>query len=162
MARRVFFSFHFDRDILRVGQIRNSNLLRAGDTPSGFVDSADWESIRRQGDDAVRRWINSQLEGTSVTVVLVGAETANRPWINYEIIESWKRGNGILGVYIHNVKDLRGATDYQGQNPFSFIHWDNGKGASLDRTYLVYDWVNDGGRQNLPAWIEAAAKAAGK
>lgn len=162
MARRVFFSFHFERDILRVGQIRNSNLLRAGDTPSGFVDSADWESIRRQGDDAVRRWINSQLEGTSVTVVLIGAETANRPWINYEIIESVKRGNGLLGVYIHNVRDLRLQTDSQGANPFSYLNWNNGQGERLDGTYPVYDWVDDNGRVNLPSWIERAAQAAGR
>lgn len=88
MARRVFFSFHYDGDILRVGQIRNSGIvLPQGDTPTGFIDKASWESVKRQGDDAIKRWIDNQLQNTSVTVVLIGAETAQRPWVNYEIIE---------------------------------------------------------------------------
>lgn len=163
MARRVFFSFHFDRDILRVGQIRNSGIVLApGDTSSGFTDSASWESVKKQGDAAVKKWIDNELNGTSVTVVLIGAETANRDWINYEIIESVKRKNGLLGVYIHNVKDLKLMTDAQGANPFDYIKWKNGQGAALSGTYPTYDWVLNSGRQNLPAWIEAAAKAAGR
>lgn len=131
MARRVFFSFHFDNDILRVGQIRNSGVVFGpGDTQSGFIDSASWEDVKRQGDAAIRRWIDNELNGTSVTVVLIGSETANRPWINYEIIESAKRGNGLLGIYIHNVKDLNGRTDVQGANPFAYLHWQNGTGAT--------------------------------
>jgi hypothetical protein len=160
MARRVFFSFHYDRDAWRAGQIRNSGVVSAGDTPVGFIDSATWQSIKQQGDAAVRRWIDSQLEGTSVTVVLIGAETANREWVNYEIIESVKRRNGLLGVYIHNVKDSSGLTDRPGANPFSYLFWDGGQGAPLSQTYPVYDWVMNMGRQNMPSWIEAAAKAA--
>lgn len=163
MARRVFFSFHYDNDILRVGQIRNSGIvLAAGDTAAGFIDSASWESVKRQGDAAVKKWIDSQLNGTSVTVVLIGAQTANRPWINYEIVESVNRGNGLFGVRIHNVKDLKGNTDNAGENPFDYIRWDNGQGAAISNTYATYDWVSNDGRNNLAGWIEAAAKAAGR
>lgn len=161
MPRRVFFSFHFDRDILRVGQIRNSGIVLApGDSSAGFIDSASWESVKRQGDDAIRRWIDNELNGTSVTVVLIGAETANRPWINHEIKESVKRGNGLLGIYIHNVKDLNGRTDAQGANPFAYLYRENG--ASLATTYPTYDWVANAGRQNLSTWVETAAKSAGR
>jgi hypothetical protein len=160
--RKVFFSFHYERDILRVGQIRNSGVvLTPGTTSAGFIDSASWESIKKQGVDAVKKWINNQLDGTSVTVVLIGAETANRPWVNYEIQESIKRGNGLLGIYIHNVLDLNRRTDYKGKNPFDYITWTK-TGRPISETYPTYDWVNDSGRQNLSAWIEAAAKTAGK
>lgn len=163
MARRVFFSFNYERDILRVGQIRNSGVvLPPGDTTAGFIDNATWESVKKQGDAAVERWINNQLSNTSVTVVLIGAETANRHWINYEIIESIKRGNGLLGVYIHNVKDLNQRIDYKGENPFNYIRWDGGKGDPISDTYPTYDWVMDSGRQNLSSWIEKAATAAGR
>ena len=163
MARRVFFSFHYENDILRVGQIRNSGIVLApGDSAAGFTDAASWESVRREGDTGIKKWIDDELNGTSVTVVLIGSQTANRPWVNYEIIESTKRGNGLLGVYIHNVRDLNGRVDTRGQNPFDYISWDNGKGAKLSTTYLTYDWVSDDGRANLKAWIEAAAKKAGR
>src|ERR1039458_7214083 len=94
MARKVFFSFHHKGDILKVGQIRNSWLTKGSDC--GFVDAADWESIKRQGDVAVKRWINNQLNGTSVTVVLIGEETSTRPWVLYEIKQSHIKGNGLL------------------------------------------------------------------
>lgn len=117
MTRRVFFSFDYDRDIWRVGQIRNSGLTKPDIEAAGFIDSASWESVKRQTDEAIAWWINTQLDGTSVTVVLIGAETANSRWVKYEIDQSILRGNGLLGIYIHNVKSfLTGQTDYQGKN----------------------------------------------
>lgn len=162
MARQVFFSFRYDRDIQRIGQIRNSGVvLGAGDTSSGLVDSVEWDRITRGGDAAILRWIDGQLHGTSVTVVLIGAQTANWQWINYEIVESVRRGNGLLGVYIHNVKDPDGLTTTKGDNPFDYITWRN-TGTRLSREYATYDWVHDDGRRNLSRWIDAAAKQSGR
>jgi hypothetical protein len=162
MARRVFFSFQYDRDILRVEQMRKSGVvLGPGDTPCGLVDSVEWEGIRRGGDPAILRWIDGQLLGTSVTVVLIGAETANRQWVNYEIVESVRRGNGLLGIYIHNVRDPNGSTTARGENPFDYVTWGNTH-AKLSKTYPTYDWVQDNGRRNLSRWVEAAAKQAGR
>ena len=77
MARKTFFSFHYERDSWRAGQVRNSNVIAAEDE-YGFIDGVDWESIKRQGDDAIKRWIKDQLKNTSVTAVLIGKETAER------------------------------------------------------------------------------------
>src|SRR5271169_4035722 len=116
MARQTFFSFHYERDAWRAGQVRNCDMLPTNDE-HGFIDSVDWESIKRQGDDAIKRWIADQLKNTTVTVVLIGSETATRPWVQHEIIQSWNRGNGIVGVWIHNVKDRDSKTDVAGPNP---------------------------------------------
>jgi hypothetical protein len=137
-------------------------VLPAGASAAGFIDSASWESVKRQGEEAIKRWIDSQLSGTSVTVVLIGSQTAGRPWIDYEIIESINRGSGLLGIYIHNVKDLNGWIDTKGANPFDSLRWDYGRGPPLSTTYPTYDWVADDGRNNLPWWIEAAASKAGR
>lgn len=161
MARRVFFSFHHQGDIKRIGQIRNSWVTKPNQQDAGFVDAAAWESIKRQGDAAVKRWIDAQLTGTSVTVVLIGSQTAYRPWVLYEISESHNKGNGLLGIYIHNCKDLDGHTCYQGENPFSKVHFTQ-SGQSLEGYYPVYDWVWDNGYQNMGTWIEAAARKAGR
>lgn len=91
MARRVFFSFHYERDAWRAGQVRNCNLLQIEDQ-YGFIDSVDWQSLEVQGRAAIERWIADQLDHTSVTVVLIGAETGARPWVRHEIVESWNRG----------------------------------------------------------------------
>jgi hypothetical protein len=46
MARRVFFSFHYD-DIWRVNQIRNSWLVTRDGETAGFVDKAEFEIVER-------------------------------------------------------------------------------------------------------------------
>jgi hypothetical protein len=153
MARKTFFSFHYERDAWRAGQVRNSNLL-ADEDEYGFVDSVEWEKIERQGVEAIKRWIKFQLEYTSVTVVLIGAETSQRPWVDYEIRESWRRGNGLVGVWIHNVKDQNQKTDTQGANPLDLIKFSDGK--PLSSVCKKYDWVLDDGRNNLGKWIEEA------
>ncbi|SRR6266487_2489627 len=162
--RKVFFSFHFDRDSWRVGQVRNSWLIRPENQASPFLDKAAWEQVKRQGRENIERWIKNQLEGTSVTVVLIGNQTSTREWVQYEIMESYKKGNGLLGIYIHNVKDRLGYTEVQGANPFNNIYLTN---VDSSRTYFSsiypsYDWVNGGGRQNIETWIENAAVKSGR
>jgi hypothetical protein len=146
MARRVFFSFHYQRDVWRVNQIRNiPNII--GSAAAGFQDASLWEEAKRKGDDAVRRLIDKGLEGTTVTVVCIGAKTAGRKFINYEIEQSIGRGNGLLGVQIHHLQDQDGKTDPAGETP-----------AKL-KNYKVYKYSD---KDSLANWIEQAAKDAGK
>ena len=84
MARSVFFSFHYQRDIVRVNQIRNLPEI-VDEAAAGFKDSSLWEEAKKKGDDAVKKMIDSGLVGTSVTVVCIGNKTAGRKFINYEI-----------------------------------------------------------------------------
>ncbi len=72
--RRVFCSFHYERDIWRVSQVRNHGKTR-GMEPSKLIDHAAWEAIERRGDDAVRNWIEKELVGAGVSVILIGAKT---------------------------------------------------------------------------------------
>jgi hypothetical protein len=103
MARRVFFSFHHDRDVWRANQVRNSNVVAGADV-AGFFDHSEYEEAKKTGDAGISRMILKHLKDTTVTVVLIGTETANRPWVKFEIAESVKRMNGLLGVRIHHLK----------------------------------------------------------
>lgn len=152
MSRKVFYSFHYERDAWRAAQVRNCNVI-ADEDEYGVIDSVDWEKIKRDGDDAIKRWIKEQLNYTSVTAVLIGAETADREWVIYEIEESWKRGNGIVGVRIHSVKNQDGKTDIPGANPLDAITADNG--SSLSSICKTYDW-DDNGAENITDWVEEA------
>lgn len=163
MARRVYFSFHYERDVMRVSQVRNSWVVRPGKEAQPFLDKAKWEEIKRKGDDAISKWIEEQLNGTSVTVVLIGAETASRRWVRHEIKRSHELAKGMLGIYIHNVKDPIKGTDTKGQNPFnSWKITKNGREVSFAEMYPTYDWVADDGYNNLSKWVEDAATAAGR
>ena len=82
----------------------------------------DWETVKRGGDAAIKKWIDGQLDGRSCAVVLIGAETAGRKWINYEIETSWNGGKGVLGIHVHNLKDSNSEAVEEGQQPFRHIH----------------------------------------
>lgn len=147
MARKVFFSFKYKQDVSRAMVVRNSWVTQ-GRQAAGFIDAADFEKLKKKGDAAIQQWINNQLSGTSVTVVLVGEKTCSSRWVKYEIAKSIEIGNGLLGIDVSKVKDLQGNTsDRCGKIP-------NG--------YDFYLWNNQEGYKNMGDWIEKAAKAAGR
>jgi hypothetical protein len=163
LVRRVYFAFHYDRDVWRANQVRMSWVTKSDREAAGFVDAADFEKVERQGEEAVHRWINSQLENTSVTAVLIGAQTSTRPYVDYEIQQSFAKGNGMLGVYIYNLENQYKQTDSPGQNPFEKFHVDrDGRKVLLSELYRTYYWFNDKGYENFNDWVESAAKAAGR
>ena len=162
--RRVFFSFDWD-DAWRVNQVRNSWVTKGDYESAGFVDSAEIEQLKRNTDQAIRNWIDQQLKGTSVTCVLIGTNTADSQWVNYEIQKSIEKGNGLLGVYIHNVKNQIGHTARKGNDPFAKPPMNFVSSTSGDLTYpccSYYDWVNGDGYQKLSEWIETAAQQASR
>jgi hypothetical protein len=162
MARKVFFSFHYDRDVRRVVQVRNSWVVRRAGEAQPFYDKADFEEAKKRA-GGIENWIEEQLKGTSVTVVLFGAETYDRQWVRYEIKRSYELGKGLLAIDIHKVKDPQLGVDTQGKNPLDY--WTvkhNGRDVKLSNLYQTYDWERNDGYNNMPNWIEAAAKAAGR
>jgi len=159
MARKIFFSFHYERDAWRAGQVRNCNVVSSEDQ-YGFIDAADWETIKKKGAGAIERWIDDQLENTSVTAVLIGAETADREWVQHEILKSWNRGNGIVGIRIHNIKDQDQKTDMAGRNPLDDFKLPDG--TILSSVCKTYDWMIDDGRKNLGKWADVAADVRAK
>jgi hypothetical protein len=162
MARRAFFSFHYENDVWRANQVRNSWVTKDKEA-AGFTDAADFEEVKKGGDAAIKKWIDSQLSGTSVTVVLIGSDTSNRDYVKYELQKSYSKGNGMLGIYIHQLKNSNGYTSTKGSNQFGEIGKDsNGNSVFFSSSYPCYDWVDDNGYANLGTWIEDAATKAGR
>lgn len=161
MVRRVFFSFHYGRDVWRVNQVRHSWVTKNDREAAGFFDAAEQEEIKRATDEKIKKWINEQLHGTSVTVVLIGNETAERDWVHYEIKKSIERGNGIVGVKVHSLKDKEGSTDFSGTNPLKkFVIEDGDDVQTLSSIFPTYDWKRDNGRENIGEWVDEAAQIA--
>lgn len=160
MARRVFFSFHYARDVRRVVQVRNSWVVRPSDSAQPFYDKAEFEEAKRRA-GGIEKWIEDQMAGTSVTVVLFGAETYHRPWVQHEVRRSHELGKGMIAIDLYGVKDPQLGIDTPGPNPLGY--WKtkrNGADVPFTSLYPTYSWVTDGGYHNMPTWIETAAKAA--
>ena len=146
MARKVFFSFKY-KDVSRAMVVRNSWVAQ-GKEAAGFIDAADFEKVKKQGDQAIKNWIDNQLKGTSVTVVLVGEKTCSSRWVKYEIEKSIEIGNGLLGIDVSKIKDLQGNTSK--------------RCGKIPKDYNFYLWNNDDGYKNMGNWIEKAAKDANR
>jgi len=146
--RQVFYSFHYKLDCWRASTVRSIGAIE-GNKP---VPDNDWEKITGGGDPAIRKWIKEQMKYRSCTVVLVGNQTANRKWINYEIVESWDAGMGVVGIHIYGLKNQDEYVSEQGDNPFDYItHGVSGKKLSeIVKCYNPagtnskekYDWIS--------------------
>ena len=162
MRRRVFFSFHYKPDNWRAAEVRNMGVVE-GSPPAS---DNDWESVTRGGDTAIRNWINSQMHGKSCSIVLIGSQTAGRKWINYEVEKAWNDGKGLLGIYIHNLKDRLGNQSAKGRNPFIGFTVGDEKLSEIVRAYdppyktstYVYAHIKD----NIADWIEDAIRIRGR
>lgn len=164
MARKVFFSFHHQNDCHRVSQVRNMGVIEGNQV----AQDNDWETIKLGGDRAISNWIDQQLEGRSCTVVLIGEETANRKWVKEEIIRSWSKGLGVVGIHIHGLKNLDGYQSRKGANPFNTLSFTE-SGTPLStvvKTYspespdsrVNYAWI----KENLPLAVEEAIRIRGQ
>lgn len=140
MARRTFFSFHYEPDCRRAQIVRKSWVVRPADEESrGFFDGSVFEKSKREGDQALKTFLRKGLENTSVTCVLAGTATWTRRWVRYEIARSILKGNGLLTVHIHGLSDMSNGTCAKGSDPLSamglyrtaqgifFAEWEGGK-----------------------------------
>lgn len=160
MARKCFYSFHYISDCHRAAQVRQIGSIE-GNKPA--TDN-DWETVKGRGDAAIENWISSQMSGKTCTVVLIGSNTANRKWINYEIVKSWNAGMGVVGIYIDGIKNLSGETSTRGKNPLDYITYGSTKKplSSIVKCYSPsgstskekYAWIS----QYLAAAVEEAIK----
>ncbi len=130
--RQVFFSFHYDNDNWRAGQVRNMGKV---DSSSTFSDN-DWEEVKEKTESKIKEWIDEQLNKRSCLVVLIGEKTANRKWINYEIKKAYELNKGIVGIYIHKLKNAKGEQDSKGSNPFDYY---NISGASMSKYVRCFE-----------------------
>lgn len=158
MARCVFFSFHFDNDYWRTQQVRNIGSLEGQSlcTPNA------WEEVKKKGSAAVEEWIDDNMYGKSCVIVLVGSETAKRPWVRREIVKGWDANKGVLGIRINKLLDSSQNSSTAGTNPFDEINYGStGKKLSAIAPLFtpagadskaVYASIKD----NIEEWIEQA------
>ena len=145
MARRVFFSFHYDH-VWKVNQIRSmTNII--GTAAAGFQDASLWEKAKKKNEAIIHGMINKALQNTTVTVVCVTYGTSSRKYINYEIDKSLKRGNGLVAVQIHHLKDQNGSAGSAGAIPSQIEN--NG--------FKAYKYTN---KDALARWIKEATQIA--
>ncbi len=159
MAKSVFLSFHYDRDAWRVQQIINIGALQE----QTILTAQKWEQVKRKGDAAIRKWIAEQMSYKRAVVVLVGNQTANRPWVRHEIAYAWDNRKPLVGIRIHGLRDRQQKTDRAGENPFSKVKLEGG--GSVDDYVPLHTPSGTSSQavfasitKNLTNWVEGASK----
>jgi MTH538 TIR-like domain (DUF1863) len=155
-ARHVFYSLHYDADRSRVAGILGASALQ------GNLEAKlpEWDKIKRSGDFAIKRWVENALKGRSCCVVLIGAQTASRPWVRYEIRRAHELKLAMFGIHVHHLADAKGLQSAKGDNPFE--HPDSGLGGGA-ASVLVFDPPETESKlayrhivDNLADWAELA------
>ena len=150
MARRVFFSFHYQMDIWRVNQVRKSGEFRDVSGDDTFYDNSLWEATKKKGDAALRDLIEKGLQNSSVTVVLAAEQTWSRRWVRYELLKSLERGNGLMTLWIDQQRDQNSRAARRGYNPMDCIHFEiSGDGRTAKTQY--YDGTGWKGYETISA-----------
>ncbi|MGF6505872.1 TIR domain-containing protein [Paraburkholderia sp. 32] len=121
MAKRVFFSFHYQDVIDFRANVVRSHWVTKDREDAGFFDASIWEESKKKGSDELKKLIKIGLENTSNTCVLIGSDTYARPWVRYEILYSIRRGNHVFGVHINKIKGKDGKVKANGPNPFEYV-----------------------------------------
>ena len=158
MVSRVFYSFHYKQDSHRVQQVKNMGQVEG----QQILSSNDWEEVKQGGDRAIEGWIAREMKGKACLVVLIGSYTAGRKWAEHEIKKAWSDRKGVVGIYIHSLKDLRGYQSAKGRNPFSDFTIGGTSMSSIVKAYdspytsstYVYDYL----KENIAGWVEEAIK----
>jgi hypothetical protein len=159
LAKSVFFSFHYARDHWRIQQVINMGALEG----QPILNPQKWEEVKRRGDAAIKKWIEDHMAYKSAVVVLVGAQTAERPWVRYEIAYAWDDHKPLVGIRIHGLADRNGYTDRAGTNPFSRVSLKGGGtvsdyvplyAPSGSNSQQVYTDI----RNNITTWVARAYK----
>ena len=156
---RVFFSFEYNKDYWRAVQIRNLGKARAD---SVFPDQA-WEKVRVKTNEAIKQWIDEQIALCDCVVVLIGATTATRKWVLYEIEKAYELNKGLVGVHVYKLTDRVGYQTGKGKNPFDFVFTHDGKPLSdsvvcYDSPHLSSQAVCEDIAVKLDGLIESAVK----
>jgi hypothetical protein len=143
MARRIFISYqHQDRN-----QAKGFHLLKWNkNVDVEFVGRHLLDPVDSNNENYIRSKILEQLKGSSVTVVLIGKETHESEWVQYEIESSLKKDNpnGILAIRLPSSGSLPA---------------DSPVGKALhDAGAEIIDWDP----HKFADAIERAAKAAGR
>ncbi len=98
--KRVFLSFKAEDK----QQVQGLRLMAANDKfDIEFFDESVRTPIDSNNQEYIRRKIREKINRTSITVCLIGTETYTSDWVNWELQESFDKGNTVVAMALKGV-----------------------------------------------------------
>lgn len=119
-TRRVFISYE-GSDRMKAKGFR---LLRWNkNVDVEFQDRHLLDPVDSTNDQYIRQCIRDEIKGTSTTVVLVGENTKDSDWVDYEIERSLKDGNGLVAIKVDDSISDEDVPDKLKENGAEIVDW---------------------------------------
>lgn len=153
---KVFFTFDYENDFFRANVVRNAWVSRYGQA-EGFWEDDVCQKLKQNDESYIDPIISQTIEKSAATIVLIGTKTSELNYVRYAICQSRLRGKGVVGIYIHNIKDESGKKAAIGSSRFGEIDKDeNNESLFFWQLYPLYRWVIDDGESHLMTWVKKA------
>ena len=124
MKNKIYFSFHYCSDIDRVNQVKAVWLSQKDCEATGRWDDEKFMTIfNAKGKPGVYPYIDALRKGTSLTVVLIGDQTADSDFTKYELEKSIQEKIPIFAIHLRGLTNKKGVPSPKGRNPLDvFLH----------------------------------------
>ena len=100
VTHNVFIS-HYGQDDQHVQSLKQRLRDRGYNIRNSSIDSTKHNDGRIPSDAVVQRLLRRGISWAGTFICLIGPETHNRWWVNYEIRQAHLQGKRIVGVYLH-------------------------------------------------------------
>lgn len=83
---------------------------------SVITTDRDWEERRVKSNSAIKEWIDGKIALSTCVVMLIGSTMAYRKWVQYEIEKAYELNKGLVGIYVHKIRNVVGDRTGKGKN----------------------------------------------
>lgn len=120
--KNVFIS-HYSKDDEHIGKLKVLLGNRGYTIKNSSIDST--KPNQANNPEYVKSILRSRIQWAGTTIVLIGPNTHKRDWVNWEIEQSNKAGNRIVGTYIHGETDSIVPESFEKYGD-ALVGWDSG------------------------------------
>jgi len=100
--KNVFIS-HYNKDDEHIQKLKNLLSTKNLQIKNSSIDST--KTNKASNDDYIKQLLRDRIKWAGTTIVLIGPDTHKRDWVNWEIEQSNKMGNNIVGIYLEGEKE---------------------------------------------------------
>lgn len=158
MNKKVFFCYDYENDTDRAMVVKEV----WGEPSDDFISTNEFSRLSIGSKVKLYDWIDKQLDGTVLTVILLGNKTLDMPYVQYAVKRSLEHKNGLLGIFINTIvsESIPKALDaekYWRKNSTTQIDTVEGYPRYFNEVCSeVHDFNSELGYTNLKNWIQSA------